>query len=157
MVRNHFHLVSKILADGFYSNISRAEIERDVYTNGEFDEQFEVVVDDGGTDVPVVLRLIVHRGRKTSLETFAIAVLIHDVRIAGIDFEARSKDPGGKKAHGWHRHEWDASARTSDYRKIPLEAFDGFTDLDGFLVRAMQVLKITFSGRDYGAPGLQFN
>jgi hypothetical protein len=157
MVRNHFHLVKKILSDGFYSDISRAEIERSVYTNGEFDEEFEILLDDGGTDVPVVLRLVVQRGRKMSLETFAIAVLLHDVRIAGIDFEARFKDADGNKSHGWHRHDWDLSARTSDYRKIPLEGFDGFTDLDGFLVRAMQVLKITLSGRDYGAPGLQFN
>jgi hypothetical protein len=77
--------------------------------------------------------------------------------VTGIDFETRFKDTSGVRGRGWHRHEWDAAGQTAEYRKIRLDGFESLTDLDGFLIRAMQELKITLSGKDYGAPGLQFN
>jgi hypothetical protein len=156
MAISHFHLVRRILREGFYIDISRIEIERCVYTNGEFDQEFEVRVDDDGKEVFVVVRVVVHRGQKAKLETFSTAVLIHDIRVAGIDFEMRFKDLDGTKRRGWHFHEWDHTANSAEYRKIPLEGFD-FSDLNDFLILAMQRLGITLSGRDDGAPGLQFD
>lgn len=87
-----------------------------MYTNGEYDDEHEILVDDDGTEVTVIVRLIIHRGQKDKLETLAAAVLVHDIRVAGIDFESRYKDAGGQRATGWHLHDWDVSANSSEYR-----------------------------------------
>jgi hypothetical protein len=36
MVPNYFHLVPRLLAEGFYCDVSRDEIERYLYSDGEY-------------------------------------------------------------------------------------------------------------------------
>lgn len=152
MAPNHFHLVQRLLADGFYCDISRDEIERYLYSEGEFDRVFEVLVaDDEGLDVELGVRLVVHRsGPRTS--QLSVAILLHDTRIGGIDWEGRFQDCAGQPKHGWHRHEWDPRERSADYRKIALDGFGTFTDVSGFLTLATKELRISLSGKDYGDP-----
>jgi len=145
-----------MLSDGIYCDVSRAEIERYLSKDGTFDREFEIPVDDGDGEVVVIVRVVVQRGGG-GVETTSIALLVHNTRVACIDFEARFKDIDGKQARGWHKHEWDPRERTADYRKIPLDGFGPFDSASEFLIRAAEELKVSFSGKDYGDPELPFD
>jgi hypothetical protein len=156
MVRNYFHLVPRVLESGFYCDVSRDEIERYLYKEGEFDRSFTVpVVDENGDDAEVNIRLILQRNG-SRLNQLSVALLLHDTRIGGIDWEGRFQDCDGKRRSGWHRHVWDERVRNAESRKIALDDFESsFTDVRGFLMRAVEELKIALSGKDYGDPEQQ--
>ena len=144
------------LRDKVYCDVSRDEIERYLYAEGEFDRCFTVsVVDENGAEVDLEIRLIFQRNGPRANQ-LSVAVLLHDTRIAGIDWEGRFQDLNGERKTGWHRHLWDARVRNAEQRKIALEDFgSSFTDVSGFILRVTEELELVLSGKDYGDPQQQ--
>jgi hypothetical protein len=145
-----FELVPQLLEGPIYLDISRDEIERILLQDRSFDRTFE----DTETAVPV--RICIQQ-RSVHLESISLALLVHEVRIGGIDFEVKFEDVDGARRHGWHKHIWDAIEQDADAYKVAVNCFDGADDLREWLIRAFKELKIQHSGKDYGEPTLQFD
>jgi hypothetical protein len=110
MPKVFFDLVPKLLEGPIYMDISRDEIERILVRNNLFDRTFE----DVETGVP--FRICIQQ-RHVHLESISLALLVHEVRIGGIDFEVRFDDMDGRRRHGWHKHIWDSVKEDADARK----------------------------------------
>jgi hypothetical protein len=145
-----FDLVPRLLEGPIYIDISRDEIERILRQDRSFDRVFE----DPETGVPV--RICIQQ-RNAYLESISLALLVHDVRIGGIDFEVKFDDVDGLRRHGWHKHVWDAAEEDADAHKVAIDCFGGATDLREWLIRALKELRVQSSGKDYGEPTLQFD
>jgi hypothetical protein len=145
-----FDLVPQLLGGTIYFDISRDEIERILWQDKVFDRTFE----DSETAVPV--RIVIQKP-SVHLESISLALLVHEVRIGGIDFEVKFEDVDGIRRHGWHKHIWDSIEQDADAYKVAIDCFDGVADLREWLIRAFKELKIQHSGTDYGEPTLQFN
>ena len=85
-----------------------------------------------------------------------MAVLVHEIRVTGIDHELQYKDGDGNRQRGWHKHVWNKREQSSKEYKEALAGFE-VEDIDGFLIRAFKELRISVSGRDYGDPELPFD
>ena len=145
-----FNLVPRLLEGPIYIDISRDEIERILGQDRSFDRRFE----DPETGVPV--RICIQQ-RSAHLESISLALLVHEVRIGGIDFEVKFDDVDGLRGHGCHKHIWDAVELDADAYKVAIDCFGGVAELREWLIRAFKELKIQPSGRDYGEPTLRFD
>jgi hypothetical protein len=67
--------------------------------DGTFDERAKV------RGITGTIRIII-RARTAFPEGWAMAILLDNDRIDGIDWERVVKDHRGKKCSGWHRHIW---------------------------------------------------
>jgi hypothetical protein len=150
MPKVFFDLVPRLLEGPIYIDISRDEIERILGQDRSFDRIFE----DPETGVPV--RICIQQ-RHPYLESISLALLVHEVRIGGIDFEVKFDDVDGFRRHGWHKHVWDAVEEDADAHKVAIDCFEGAADLREWLIRALKELRIQSSGKDYGEPTLQFD
>ena len=146
-----FFLVPKIVAAEKYIDISRDEIERTMNEqNGEFDIDWEeVVVDDFAVEHEVTLKLNISC-RSQLMEGWSVALKLHGIRIDGIDWHNRFRDPEGNTHHGWHRHRFDQKARSANNCRWPTAVLDGASDRTQFLIRTLKELNILFSGVDHG-------
>jgi hypothetical protein len=75
------------------------------------------------------VRIVVRVRRADKPTSWAMAVLVNNQRIDGIDWEATVHDHRGKNCEGWHRHIWTAAA--TDTLKECLQNFDPGTIRDG--------------------------
>ena len=84
---------------------------------------------------------IVVRIRSTIPECWAMAVLLNNQRIDGIDWESRVNDHRGRKhdCKGWHRHMW--TAKTTDTLKECLPKFAPRTPQE-FLMNGFRLLNV---------------
>jgi hypothetical protein len=154
MPKSFFYLVPKLLQGPIYCDVSRDEIERYLIEDGKFDQVFEVNVEqDENVSVAVCIRVIV----QLKAQWYSVSVLLHDVRIAGIDFEGKFTDRNGLPRHGWHKHIWDARVENSKKLKESIAGFEELPNAAEFLIRAFKELKISLSGKDYGNPKLQLD
>lgn len=110
-------------------------------TNGCFDHQFVIDVEGHtGTLATATLRLSIAR-RSANPRCWSIALLIHNERFDGIDYESHFKDWKGNRRAGWHRHVWD-SDELHARRKESIDGFDTITEFPAFLSDACSALRI---------------
>ncbi len=150
MPQAYFDLVPRLLEGPIYIDISRDEIERILVVAKSFDRTFE----DPETAIPFRVCVQQRTGR---LESISLAILVHEVRVGGIDFEVRFEEADGSRRRGWHKHIWDVAEQDADGRKEAIGCFDGVADLTEWLIRAFKELRIQASGKDYGEPNLPFD
>jgi hypothetical protein len=105
--------------------------------------------DSDGSDVTVSLVVNVG-GSVDSWVGWSVALMMHSVRIDGIDHEFQYKacNSNGERIDGWHRHIWRDSLREADTCKIPIEGFEDCLTLENFLFRIARVMKITWNRAD---------
>ena len=150
MPRAYFDLVPRFLDGPIYIDISRDEIERILVQDKSFDRTFE----DAETGVP--FRICIQQ-RSLHVESVILAILVHEVRVGGIDFEVKFEDVNKVRRRGWHKHVWNPVEEDADGWKVAIGCFDGVSDLGQWLIRAFKELRIHYSGKDYGEPTLQFD
>jgi hypothetical protein len=154
--REFFHLVERIRSEQKYFDISRDEIETELYAGDSCEAYCSHEMDDNGEVVYPELRLNVKRRKQG--RRWSVALKLHDTRIDGIDFESKFDLPNGSQARGWHRHEWDAKANSAERLKIPLGDFGGeILSAEEFLIRAFSELRILLNSRNAGNSRLQFS
>jgi hypothetical protein len=94
-----------------------AEVIRTLDLHGSLDHRFELDVEGHtGTLATVSIRLSIKR-RGSVPTSWSLALLIHDERFDGIDYESHFKDWKGNRRVGWHRHVWDSDGLHGDTRK----------------------------------------
>jgi hypothetical protein len=111
-------------------------------TGGNFDVTARV------RDCPEQVR-VVARARWPRPERWAVAILLNNQRIDGIDWELSVKDHRGKKHNctGWHRHIWTPSAQ--DTLKECLPDFKA-GNLREFLENSFRILNVQLKKGGYG-------
>jgi hypothetical protein len=146
-----FFLAPAIVAVEKYIDISRDEIERALNDeNGEFEYDWEeVVLDDLNNEHVVTLKLNINCKSRLMI-AWSIALKLHQIRIDGIDWHSRYKDPGGNEQKGWHRHRFDPRSHRGDNQRWATTVLEGVSDKTQFLVRALKEMNIVVSGVDHG-------
>lgn len=86
-----------------------------------------------------------------------MALLLHTVRIDGIDLEASYVDKHGNRRSGWHRHVWNAATKEAEKLKEQIDNLDNVDTIEEFLIRSFQVMNITLNRLDYGNYELRFD
>jgi hypothetical protein len=81
---------------------------------------------------------------------WSVALLLHNERVDGIDFEARYTAMDGQSCSGWHRHCWNEEAKEAKTQKRPLAALDGVDNIEDFLIRIFAALRIRLNQEDHG-------
>jgi len=155
MAKDYFNLVTQIVADEKYFDISQAEIERQLAHSGKFKFESEIILDDEGLEVTIPIHL--HVGYTNGPEGWSVALVLHNERIDCIDWESRYHDPDGNRQDGWHRHVWDHASKTCQQRKIPIGDLNNEISLRDFLIRCFTLMGILLNRDDHGNPELQFN
>lgn len=155
--RELFHLVDKIRVDRKYFPVSLDEIERELSATGFFDCYGDYECDDDGQMAATRLRMNL-RAPGGYVQSWAVSLKLHDIRIDGIDHHEWLALPNGKRGPGgWHRHEWLPSQRKAE-RRVRMEKFDkGLKSLRLFLVKAFQELRIEVNKQDDGNQLLRFD
>jgi hypothetical protein len=149
MARDFFHLVPRIVQEPKYVDVSVRAIIRAICSEAfkpQFTREF-VTEDSDGSQVSVYLTVNIG-GSPDSIIGWSAALMMHSVRIDGVDYEYGYEAMDGNEYDGWHRHVWDARLREADSKKIPLEGYDDCRSLDSFLFRISRTMKITWNGAD---------
>ncbi len=146
-----FFLVPTIVAAEKYIDISRDEIERALNDeNGEFDYDWEeTVTDDLGNEHVVTLKLNINC-KAQLMNSWSIALKLHQIRIDGIDWHSVYRDPTGATQYGWHRHRFDPRKQRADSQRWPITALEGASNRTHFLIRTLSEMNISLSGVDHG-------
>ena len=155
MPNDLFHLAAEIIETAKYFDVSLQEIEWDLTDGGKFSRDSEIVLEDNGEEITAVVGLRVSSGG--SQNGWTIALLLHQERIDGIDFEQRYIDYEGNQKSGWHRHLWDAATKSCKVRKMEVADLDNVGDLRQFLMIGFNLLGIVLNKADYGNPELPLN
>jgi hypothetical protein len=148
MPREYFHLVPRIVEEEKYFDVSRAEIQRELETRGEFGIETFHELNDDGEQVTVTLDLRI--SYKNGYGGWSVALLLHNERVDGIDFEARYTSMDDQSCSGWHRHCWNEAAKEAKTQKKPLTDLDGIDNLEDFLIRIFATLRIRLNQEDHG-------
>jgi hypothetical protein len=150
MAETRFHLVSGILREGKYFDISVPEIIRAIESE---EGQAEIFCDhctvDEGVELEVPLRLRIG-GSVMEPESWQVALLMHSVRIDGIDDESFYFDADGQEREGWHRHEWDRRENSCEREKRPIAGLDDCPSLEIFLYEVFRQMRIRWNKVDHG-------
>lgn len=149
MARNFFYLVPHIVLESKYVDVSIAAVLRAVCSE-KFKPQFTreiIVADADGAEVSIALTVNIG-GSLESIAGWSVALMMHSVRIDGIDHEFEYLTSDGKEAQGWHRHVWSESLQEADTCKIPIEGFDDCATLENFLFRISRAMNITWNRAD---------
>jgi hypothetical protein len=156
MRRSLFEFVDQIREASKYFDVSRQEILRELLVKGKCQIVTEHDVNDRGDTITAPLRLNVaaHEG---ALIAWTVALKLHNIRIDGIDYEAKFRTVNGDVAHGWHRHQWSASDESADVGKIPIDILDDITTREEFLIRSFKLLRISLNPLDHGQDILRFD
>ena len=82
--------------------------------------------------------------------SWAMAILLNNQRIDGIDWEPIVQDHRGKShdCKGWHRHIWTSA--NADTEKECLPNFNPAT-IREFLLRGLEILKVQLRKEDWNA------
>jgi hypothetical protein len=155
MARDYFHLVAQIIAEDKYFDVSLAEIERQLDYSGKFRFESESLLDNEGTEVTIPIRLYI--GYTNGPEGWSVALVLHNVRVDCIDWEAKYRGIDGNNQSGWHRHQWDHASKTCSDRKIPIPDLNVEISLHEFLVRCFNLMAILLNRDDHGNHELRFN
>jgi hypothetical protein len=149
MATNYFELVPQIVAEEKFFDVSVAGIIRAVGSE-EYKAQFKyphVTKRTDGTEAEV--QLTVNFGGSVEAG-WQVAVIMHGVRIDGIDFEESYTDQNGKEQSGWHRHVWCGVKLTSDRNKTPISGLDECVSLEVFIYFVSQVMNLKWNRIDNG-------
>ena len=150
---NLFHLVDQIRGVKKYFDISRQEVERELRSNGSYENYCQCELDDGGKLVFADLRLNIRC--KGGATTWAVSLKLHKIRIDGIDHEPKFHATDGTLASGWHGHLWDSSAFNAERLKAPLHEFQKkVSSIEDFLISAFQEMRVLLNKVDHGNNGL---
>jgi hypothetical protein len=145
-----FHLVPLIVREDKYFDVSMDEITREVRTgsgSAEIRGDYFVTTPDGfQACAPLRLRVA---GAQVP-ESFVVALLMHNTRIDGIDHEDWFESPDGNECEGWHRHVWDQRNKTADDMKCPTDGLEDCLNLESFLRRAFDKMRILLNRVDHG-------
>lgn len=146
-----FHLVPLIVQEDKYFDISMDEISREVQSgSGSAEVKTDhFVVMPGGIQAVAPLRLRV-AGAEVP-ESWVVALLMHNTRIDGVDHEDWFESSDGNECEGWHRHVWDHRNKTADDTKCPTDGLDGCLNLEAFLRRVFDKMRILLNRVDHGA------
>jgi len=152
--RELFHLVEQIRGEEKYFDVSRSELVRRLTAARSHEEycDHDTTDHDGATVSPMLRVNLAARGPGL----FSASLKLHKICIDQIDYETIFDLPDGSKAYGWHRHRWDALAKSAKRLKAPLPNFgDGLLqgDADTFLIRAFREMRILLNSYD-DAPDL---
>jgi hypothetical protein len=151
MASNNFFLVPQIVSDEKYFDVSIPEMLRIVRSPaGKFERTEEhTTIDEYGQEYRVIIRLNVNCQSQVP-EGWTIALKLHKERIDGIDWEAGFYAVDGSRGRGWHRHQWNQRTQSAKHTKIPTADFDSVDGREAFLIRALSIMRIKVSARDYG-------
>lgn len=96
------------------------------------------------------VRLIVRTRRGDRPMSWAMAILLNNQRIDGIDWEPSVQDHRGKShdCKGWHRHIWTPA--NADTEKECLPNFNP-TTIREFLLQGLEILKVQLRKEDRNA------
>ena len=158
MPTNYFFLVESIVAEKKYFDTSRRELVRELENKGAADIETEhTTTDDYSSPHTVILRLNIHCKHPNYVEGWTIALKLHNTRIDGFDWEAKFLGIDGETHPGWHRHVWNHKRQSAERSKVPIGDFAGVKSREEFLIRALKLLRIELSARDYGSDLLPFS
>ena len=146
---DYFGLVTQIRNDDKYFDVSVPEMVRSVTDAGEINARCEHCVSTDGGEVYVELKLRVG-GSPVSPDSWAVAMIMQNRRIDGIDHEDWFNDIDGNECEGWHRHMWNPSVCSCEDYKVPVAGLDDAPALEYFLYRALREMKIIWSQVDHG-------
>ena len=143
MRRALFDYVEQIRKAEKYFGVSPGRIARELAAAGRCEvTAVHEWVDDNGEQLAAELRLNMS-GRVEYPHTWKVALKLHRTRIDGIDFEPKFQRLDGSIGRGWHRHRWNPAEDSAERDKVPIKDFDTARNREQFLVRAMNILRIT--------------
>jgi hypothetical protein len=145
--KDYRHLIEQIRAEQKYFNYSRLEVAARVNAERVADIECEhpTMSESGPVDVP--LRLVVARRRKY----WSVALMLHGMRVDGIDWLPSYPCEDGTTGSGWHRHQWDDADENADVHVALSPNFgDGINYVEDFLIRISQEMRIAWSANDVG-------
>jgi hypothetical protein len=91
---------------------------------------------------------------------WSTALLLHNLRFDGIDWEGFVDDHRGHRCSGWHRHIWDSAIESCQQKKECLDGFGTHQTKGQFIRDVCSVLQIGLvEGGEYenAEPGMLFN
>lgn len=151
MASDYFDFAPQVVAEDKYIDISRAEIVRQLETDGFFDAEFEhTTVDDFANKITVVLRVNISCKHPTYPEGWTFTLKLHNTRIDGFDHEEKFLGIDGTIHSGWHRHMWNTRAKSAEKDKVPISDFEGVSSREEFIIRALKLMRTNLSAKDYG-------
>ena len=149
MGNNYFHLVPAIVCENKYIDTSVQAIIRAAHSETYKPQitQGFFTTDQDGTEVSLQLTVNIG-GSVDDWSGWSVALIMHSVRIDGIDHEPVYTDRHGQECEGWHRHVWDEKSQQADILKVPIGGFDACPSLENFLFRISKAMNITWNGAD---------
>ena len=139
-----------ILEEEKYFDISMAEIVRAIESE---EGQVEIFCDHctihEGLEIVVQLRLRIG-GSLTEPESWQVALLLHSIRIDGVDHESWYTALDGEEREGWHRHQWNRRESSADRTKCPVEGLEDCPSLEIFLYEVLRKMGIRWNRVDNG-------
>lgn len=145
--RDFLYLMEQIKLEDKYFNYSRLEVANKIGSDGvaELECEHSTSSENGLIDVPLKLFIKTHRKR------WAAALLLNQIRIDGIDWLPRFPCKDGSTGTGWHRHSWEPDeANPSVHIPLPVAFGVGVTNVEEFLIRVSQEMRIVWSANDVG-------
>jgi hypothetical protein len=102
--RDFLHLVEQVKLEDKYFNYSRLEVANEIAANGvaELECEHGTSSENGPVDVPLRLYL------KSRRKYWSAALMMHGIRVDGIDWLPLYPCEDGSPGSGWHRHRWNA-------------------------------------------------
>jgi hypothetical protein len=148
--RDFFHLVDQIRAEVKYFNYGRLEVGKVLATEGQADLESELTTMSEHGPVNIPLRLFLKRRKRY----WSVALLLHGMRVDGIDWLHSYPCEDRSQGTGWHRHYWDADAMNADIHvPLPLSFGSGLVHVQDFLIRASKEMRIDWNANDVGFTG----
>ncbi len=92
------------------------DLFRAISGNGKIDQKLTV------KGVRASIRLIITM-RNADFYCWSMALLVNNLRVAGVDWEGRVHDHRGHRCSGWHKHVWTPKIGSAD-RKECLDQFN---------------------------------
>lgn len=146
---DYFHLVEQIMAEEKYLPLSRTEVQRSLELDHEFSFQLDHHTrEPDGTESVVPIKLGIRA--KDGHRAWVMTVLLHDIRVSCIDWEAEYDVRDDGVGRNWHRHGWDPEQRSCERNKIPLPSFDDVSSLEQFLIFSFSEMRISLNSQDLG-------
>jgi hypothetical protein len=146
---NHLDLVAGIVAEEKFFNVSVLAIVRAVCSEG-YKAQYKCVHPTKGIDGREIdVQLTVNFGG-SSEAGWQVALIMHGIRIHGIDFEESYEDGDGNEQSGWHRHVWCPSVLSSEKNKFPVAGLEEFVSLEIFIYFVSRLMKLKWNRNDDG-------
>ena len=138
--------------------LSLSDVMLSFTAQGRFDHRFSLDMEDhSGALATVTLRwTMCHRSQKP--HNWSMSLLLHDIRIDGVDHEWMVKDHRGHKCSGWHRHIWSPGEESCEKSKECLDNFGRFAAFPEFMRDGCALLRIVLEegGESYAKSGLLF-